>query len=343
MLSMKRGKLGVFFTLVGVVIFIAYLVYTNPFKVLTEVGRFDPVVFGLAVSVNYLGLFSLAVSWYILLRVLGVSITPWRSIQMTFASLFAVWVFPFPSGVEIIRAYLVKDEEGSNHGKAISSVIVSKVYYNISFGAMIAIAAILMYFNGENLPVQSSYVIFVVLFTLVNTLLFGVLLTPNLLRLLYDKSPKWVKKNVFNRIYGEEFLDGFYMLIDEIESSIKQLSMKPLANLLSLFMVAFHWCTGAITAFMVASSLGYQIDFWVIVLIYAVIEFIQQLNVFIPSGLGIVDSGLTGAFILVGVPMGTASAISLLTRLATYWLELVLCGLISFQFGYREALRELIP
>ena len=79
-----------------------------------------------------------------------------------------------------------------------------------------------------------------------------------------------------------------------------------------------------------------------VVLIYAVIEFIQQLNILIPSGLGVVDAGLTGAFILIGVPMETASAISLLTRLATYWFELVLCGLVSFQFGYREALRDYI-
>ena len=88
------------------------------------------------------------------------------------------------------------------------------------------------------------------------------------------------------------------------------------------------------------NSLGYRISSWVIVLIYAVIEFIQQLNILIPSGLGVVDAGLTGAFILVGVPFGSAAAISLLTRLVTYWLELVLCGLVSFQFGYREALRE---
>ena len=111
-------------------------------------------------------------------------------------------------------------------------------------------------------------------------------------------------------------------------------------NILSLLLVGFHWSTGVITAYMVAVSLGYRISFWVIVLIYAVIEFIQQLNILIPSGLGVVDAGFTGAFVIVGVPLGAAAAISLLTRLATYWLELVLCGLVSFQFGYREALRE---
>ena len=50
-------------------------------------------------------------------------------------------------------------------------------------------------------------------------------------------------------------------------------------NILSLLLVGFHWSTGAITAYMVAVSLEYRISFWVILLIYAVIEFIMQLNI----------------------------------------------------------------
>jgi len=251
--------------------------------------------------------------------------------------MFAVWVFPFPSGVEIIRAYLVKDEVGSNHGKAISSAIVSKVYYFISFGVMISIAAFkVLVLDGTELPVAPSYVYFVVLFALLNTVVFGIIIKPNLLRRLYDGSPNWAKVNFFDRIYSSDL--DFYTFIDEMSSAVEQLSKKPFQNLISLAMVAFHWSTGAITAYLVAASLGFEVSFWVIVLIYAVIEFIQQLNILIPSGLGVVDAGLTGAFVLVGAPLGLASAISLLTRLATYWFELIICGLVSFQFGYREAL-----
>jgi uncharacterized protein (TIRG00374 family) len=336
---MKRGKIGAFFTVLGLFIFVVYLIYTNPFKVLTEVGRFDVSVFLIAVGVNYLGLVLLAVSWHILLVVLGISVPLFRSVQITFVSMFAVWMFPFPSGVEIIRAYLIKDEPGSNHGKAISSSIVSKVYYFISFGAMISLAAFkVLVMDRAALPVAPSYVYFVVIFALLNTLVFGIIIKPNLLRRLYDKSPRWAKVNIFDRFYSSDY--DFYTFIGEMDAAIKQLSKKPVENLLSLMMVTFHWSTGAITAYLVATSLGFKTSFWVIVLIYAVIEFIQQLNILIPSGLGVVDAGLTGAFVLIGAPLEVASAISLLTRLATYWFELVLCGLVSFQFGYREVLRD---
>jgi uncharacterized protein (TIRG00374 family) len=186
--------------------------------------------------------------------------------------------------------------------------------------------------------VTPSYVWFVVLFAVLNTFVFGVIMRPSLLKWIYERSPDWIKEKILDKFYGDE--RGFYVFIDEMVESIEMLSKNLFSNLLSLVMVAFHWSTGAITAYLVASSLGFQTSFWVIVLIYAVIEFIQQLNIMIPSGLGVVDAGLTGAFMLIGAPIEMASAISLLTRLATYWFELVLCGMVSFQFGYKEALQE---
>jgi uncharacterized protein (TIRG00374 family) len=339
---MRRGRWGAAFTVFGLVLFITYLTYTNPFKILTEVGRFDPWTFMAAVLVNYVGLFFLSASWFMVLRVLGVEVSLWRSVQITFVSMFTVWMFPFPSGVEIIRSYLVRDSEGGNIGKAVSSVLVSKIYYYISFGVMITLAAVIVtWVNGSGLPVQPVYVWFVVAFALGNTVIIGLVLDPGLLRKVYGRSPEWVKRNLFDRLYSTDLgLGGFSSFIDEVDESMFLLRRNPMENILSLLLVGFHWSTGAITAYMVTVSLGYRISFWVIVLIYAVIEFIQQLNILIPSGLGVVDAGLTGAFVLVGVPLAAAAAISLLTRLATYWLELVLCGLVSFQFGYREALGD---
>ena len=341
---MRHGRWGTAFTVLGFVLFIAYIVYTNPFKVLTEVGRFDSWIFLAAVLINYVGLFFMSASWFILLRALGVQIGLWKSVQITFVSMFAVWIFPFPSGVEIIRAYLVRECEGSNMGKSVSSALVSKVYYSISFGVMITLAAIIITFNnGSGIPIQPVYVWFVVAFALSNILIIRLILNPNLLRKIYKRSPVWVKRNLFDRLYNSDLgLGGLASFIDEVEESILLLRRKPMENILSMILVGFHWSTGAITAYIVAVSLGYQINFWVIVLIYSVIEFIQQLNILIPSGLGVVDVGLTGAFVLVGVPLEAASAISLLTRLSTYWFELILCGVISFQFGYREALREFL-
>jgi glycosyltransferase 2 family protein len=340
---MKRDNWGLVFLAVGVALFVGYIVYSNPFAVLTEVGRFDPLMFLAAIAVNYVGLVFLSASWHILLKGLGFKNSLWESIQVSFVGLFVVWMLPFPSGFELVRAYLIRDKEGGNIGKAVSSVIVSKVYYFISFGLMISIAAIIVRFvNGSDIPIQAGFIWFAVLFALSNMITFAVILTPRIMMWLYERSPEWLNSMIQKRIYSARFgLNSFEQFVNEIQDSIKTLRKRPLENLISLFLVGFHWSTGAITAYMVSISLNEPVNFWVIVLIYAVIEFIQQLNFLIPGGLGIVDAGLAGALVVVGVPLHVAGAISLLTRLATYWSELVLCGFVSFRFGYREALRGL--
>jgi len=87
--------------------------------------------------------------------------------------------------------------------------------------------------------------------------------------------------------------------------------------------------------------MGVYLEFWMTIFIYASIEFVQQLNWFIPSGLGVVDAGLTGALVLSGVPLSLAAAVSLLIRFATNWIELLLYAPIAFNYGYREITEKL--
>ena len=111
MLEKRRSFL---LTSLGVVIFAVYLAYSNPFRVILEVGRLDVIVFILAVAINYLGLFFFAYSWYLLLKVLKVRISLWDGVRAMFVSLFIVWMIPIPVGTEIIRAYMVRDKENSD-------------------------------------------------------------------------------------------------------------------------------------------------------------------------------------------------------------------------------------
>ncbi len=191
---MKRNNWGTFFIAAGVLLFVAYLVYTNPFKVLMEVGRFDSWMFVAAVGVNYVGLVFLSASWHIMLKSLGFKTSLWNAVQISFVGLFVVWMLPFPSGFELVRAYLIRDKEGGNWGKAVSSVIVSKVYYFISFGLMISIAALIVRFvNGSNIPIRHEFIWFAVLFALANMVTFAIILTPKIMLRINEKSPDWLK------------------------------------------------------------------------------------------------------------------------------------------------------
>ncbi len=336
-----RGRLGFLLLLLGVLLFILYLLWTNPFKVLLEAGRLNLPLFLLSILINDTGLLLFAFSWHLLLRGMDVKVSPLKSLSATFISLFVVWLMPIPIGSELIRAYLMRNEEGSNLGKAAASVMIHKAMYNLSFGLLITIAAVIEALRGVSIPIKKGLLLFVILFGVSTSLLFSLILTPSLLRSVYRRLPNWLRLRLERGLNDPQIgAGGFEALINGVEDALSILRSKPLLNFSVLLMVAFQWSTGSITTWLVAMSLGCRIDFWIIVVLYAAVEFIQQLNIIIPGGLGIVDAGLTGSLYLLGLPLSLASAISLLTRLVTYWFELLLCAAFSLHYGYRELLRE---
>lgn len=339
---MLGGKRGLALTSLGLVLFIVYLVYSNPLEALTQLEGFDVGLFLLSIVVNDTGLLLFAVSWWVLLRAMGVGVRLSEAVQATFISLFVVWMFPIPVGSEFIRAYLVRDKGNSSSGKAIASVVIHKTMYNVSFGAIIAVAAVVLTLvYGVEIPLRGDMLGLVLVFSVGSSILFAVILNMRALRWLYGHSPSFIRDRLAGSVEDSRLgLGGFDALVDEIGSAVSSLRPKLFHSAAAFAMVAFQWSTGSITAYLVSLSLGHPVDFWLIVIIYAMVEFVQQFNIFIPGGLGVIDAGLTGAFVLVGVPLSMASAISLLTRLVTYWFEVVVAGFVSFHYGFRESLKE---
>lgn len=338
----KRPRL--IFLAAGLVLFAFYLALSNPFSILLEVGKFHIEPFIMAVAVNNLGLLLFAFSWYIILRSMETDLKLWEAIRVTFVSFFVVWLIPIPNGSEIIRAYLISRKGNPEFGKAVASVVIHKSMYNISFGALIASSAILVLVNKREIPVNNLLILFVVVYAAASSLIFMALLSPRFLRWLHDHMPEGVMRLIAVDPKGiGEVGDRIQRFIGEIEDAVSSLKSRIVQNILALAMVALHWSSGSIATYLVALSLGQRLDVAEVFLVYAVVEFIQQLNIIIPGGVGVIDAGLTGALVLIGSPIQVASAISLLTRLVTYWLEILLSSLFSFHYGYREALRDYLP
>lgn len=307
-----------------------------------EVGRFDIALYAVAIAIDYLGLLLFVASWYLIVRVLGIQLSFWESIQMTFTSLFVGWIAPIPMNTEIVRAYIVKDKTGSNMGKAISSVLVHRAYYNIAFGLIVAVSAFTLVLTGRPIPIQAEIVWLLLIFAIVSSGFFSLVLNPSFLEKVYNKSPEWIKRRIFDKIYNSsQSRGGFHDFITEIEGAVEKLKSNPGLNLLAFAFVAVHWFLGTVTTWVVALSMGVHLDIWITVFIYATIEFIQQLNWFVPSGLGVVDAGLTGALLLSGVPFSLAAAISLLIRFSTNWVELIIYAPIAFNYGYFDITKRL--
>lgn len=334
-------KRSLAFTLIGVVFFLVYLAWANPFAAFAEVGRFNIGVYALAVLIDQIGLLFFAASWYLILRAMRVNLTFWGATQLSFTSLFIGWLVPLPLMTEMVRAYLVKDRSGSNLGKALSSVLVHRSYYNIAFGMIIGGTAIVTIASGREIPINPWVSWFLITFAVLSVAVFSLMLNTRVLSYIYMKSPSWVRRKVFDRFHDPESVEeGFQPVIEDIGEAVDSLRKNMGISLIAFGMLLFHWSAGAITAYLSAEALGVHVDVPTVVFAFAVVEFLQQLNFFIPSGIGLLDAGLAGAFVLAGVPLSTAAAISLLTRLATYWFEVIVCVPVALRFGYKEFLAK---
>ncbi|MCX6648940.1 MAG: flippase-like domain-containing protein [Candidatus Bathyarchaeota archaeon] len=334
-------KRALAFTLVGVVFFAAYLAWANPFAAFAEVGSFNIGIYAVAIIIDLIGLLLWAASWYLILRAMKVKISLWGTTQLSFTSLFIGWLAPLPLMTEMVRAYLIKDRSSSNLGKGLSSVLVHRSYYNIAFGAVIGGTALLTLASGREIPINPGVCLFLTAFALISVVVFSLMLNTRALRYIYGKSPQWVRRNVFDRFHDPESgEEGFGPVIEDIGEAVRDLRAGMGLNLAAFVMLLFHWSAGAVTAYLSAEALGVHLEVSTVVFAFAVVEFLQQMNFFIPSGIGLLDAGLAGALVLAGVPLSTAAAISLLTRIATYWLEVLVCVPVAFRFGYKEFLAK---
>lgn len=334
-------KRALAFTGIGVVFFVIYLIWANPFVVFAQVGVFNISIYAIAIIIDLIGLLLWSTSWYLILKAMRVKIDLWETTQLSFTSLFIGWLAPLPLMTEMVRAYLIKDRSTSNLGKGLSSVLVHRSYYNIAFGVVIGGTALLTVASGREIPINTEVCLFLTAFALISVVVFSLMLNTRALRYIYGKSPAWVKSKVFDRYRDPESgEEGFTSMIADIGEAVRDMRAEMGLNILAFAMLLFHWSAGAITAYLSAEALGVHLEVSTIVFAYAVVEFLQQMNFFIPSGIGLLDAGLAGALVLAGVPLSMAAAISLLTRLATYWLEVVVCVPFAFRFGYKEFLAK---
>lgn len=342
--SSLANRKALLLTLFGVALFVAYVAWANPFAAFAEVGAFNYNYYIVAVLVDQIGLFFFAASWYLILKAMRVRIDIRGAVQLTYTSLFINWLAPLPLMTEMVRAYLVKDRSDSNIGKGLSSVLVHRAYYNIAFGLIIGVTVVATLASGRDIPINPEVSWFLTIFAVLSAVVFALSLNTRVLHYIYSKSPAWVKRNVFDKLHNPEVKEeGFGPIIDDIGDAVAHLKAGLGYNLLAFGMLLFHWSAGAITAYLSAEALGVHLDASTVVFAFAIVEFLQQLNFFIPSGLGILDAGLAGAFVLAGVPLSTAAAISLLTRLSTYWFEVLVCAPVAMRFGYKDFLSKYFP
>jgi uncharacterized protein (TIRG00374 family) len=272
---------------------------------------------------NFLGV----VRWRIFLRMLGMRLPFWKSVQVCLVALFCNTFLLGAVGGDLVRAgYLIR--RGFGKTESLLSVVMDRVS---GLGALIVYTVALTAWNYEWLmrsPDVVKLFAFVIVYQFVALLLIAVSLYVSV-RGVTNRLPKWAPFPEFVRKFGT----GFAQLAHDWKGSMQAVALS-LAMLIGYF--AVFWTT--------ARAFGLGISFIDLSTLVPVADVISALPISI-GGLGVRE----GTFVvllgqLTGVPKAMAVSVSLVGYLVNTSWGLIGAALMPFFKGIvRDARQAATP
>jgi len=316
--------------LLGISIFILYLFFVDFSKIIEVFMKVNLVIFSIAVLATLLDITFFAFTWHYLLRALSVKVNFFRSLSYVLVGILVDIIVPAESvSGEVSKIYLM-GKDGEDVGKVSATLIIQRVYGMVLHAATLAIACICMFMMNYSLP---SPVVYFVEVTIGLTLLFLALIAA--LCSKRELTWKFLNKIVdfFSRIIPERFnIKGWERSAEKIlntfYSSLSFLLKSPAKMLISIFSAISSWTFCLLISKLVFYSLGSEVPFIIVAIVYSLSMIIQSMPAGIPSEVGVTEIVMSSLYAMFGVPLSVSTAATILVRLLTVWLRCIL-GLIA--------------
>lgn len=259
--------------------------------------------------------------WKIILDVVDESPKFTTVITMLLASLFGNNITPSAAGGEPLRAYLLREVEGTPFEIGFASSTADRVFEFLPFVLISIIASLLLL--SWNIPLFTR--IIVIIMIVLSTLLFGILIYAgvrkeitqriivSLAKSVYPTFIRITKKDMsFNEIkeklifYINRFSSGFVTALQDRKVFV-------IGFTLSFAM----WGLDMLRMYVCFSSLGTYPPIVPLIIIYTIGILISLLPL-LPGAWGIREATLIGLFAVVGVSADVVMAASIIDRLASY-------------------------
>lgn len=274
--------------------------------------------------------------WKLILDVVDTSPKFSTVMMMLFASLFGNNVTPSAAGGEPLRAYLLREVEGTPFEIGFASSTADRVFEFLPF-VLISIIAALFLLSWDIPPVTR---IFVIAMIIVSIFIFGILIYAGLkkeitqrimisiAKSIYPTFIRLSKKDIsFSEIrekiifYINRFSGGFITALQDRKVFI-------MAFLLSFIM----WGLDMLRMYVCFGSLGVYPPILPLVIIYTIGILISLLPL-LPGAWGIREATLIALFAVVGVSADVVMAASLIDRLASYIIPTIIGALAALYYG----------
>jgi len=331
-------KTGAVVIAAGLLVFLLYLYFFVPFgEFYDSIQQVDPFLYSLAFGSMLLSTAFYSLAWQRLLDLLSVKCSFLKSLQIVWVGSFVDLLVPAESiSGDISRAYLMSRESGENTGKVVASIIGHRVLsMTITLGGLV-ISSVYFALNYHPPPLVLEFVSLIGLGTITAMIL---ILYFSRRREDTDKIVSWIigllvrlsrGRWKFERLKesAEKMLKAFHNGIDTLTAQKSRLALPG-------FLAIVAWALDLLISVLVFRALKAQVPFSTIAIVYSISIAIQTAPVGIPGEAGILEVVMTSLYTLLNVDIGVAAAATILTRVITLWLRLLIGGLTIQWLGIK--------
>jgi hypothetical protein len=335
---LRLARLGItgIMLIVGGAIFIGYLYFVGFLHVISVIESLNVSIFLSTILIDLSAIVIYALSWKILV---GKNVLKVRdSIEIVLISIFGDLMIPTGSvSAEIIRITLTTKKTRLRAGEVTATVLLHRLLLGTTFGIVLAISIVALVFGSKViLPQFLLFLILAVIFFALGVLgIYASFNARRFMKIVEDWSTRiyWLVKLLRIKIDIQEFrsrvMEGYEMFSDAI-TSIKRGTI-----LVSALMLIVQWFILALIPYLMFISLNHPEPFQVILVVSILISMIQTIPIGIPGLVGVIEISMTAFFIGFGIPADIAASATILTRLITFWFELLIGAVVASFEGVR--------
>jgi uncharacterized protein (TIRG00374 family) len=331
-LSLKRA---IPFLLAGILIFIVYLYF---FVGITEIvnilKRVNLLYYSSAVVFLFLTVLVNALTWQYFLRPLSVKATLRKTFLFTWIAIFVDILVPAEAiSGDASKVYLMAKESGENAGKVVASVVSHRILAMVMSLGSLAFSAVALYIFEYELPALIFNLILLVIVGTAIAIFFILLcsIKETLTKRIVDAVLRFLAFVSRGRLNLGSMRNKASKALCSFHGSIGFLRKNPRSLLPPVFFAIVSWLFSVFLSYLVFLSLGQQVSFVLIMIVYSISLNVQSIPLGIPAEVGVVEIMMTSLYGLLGVEAGIAAAATVLIRLLTVWLRLVV-GLVAIQW-----------
>lgn len=343
------GRKNIVFMASGLVAFILYLWFfvgfDGLFSLLSSLNMYEySLFFSLAIGALFLGVFFDSLIWHSLLDALSVKVKLRKIFVYNWIGNFVELIIPGATiGGEVARIALAQKETRNDTGIAAATVIGSRIISTFVYSAGLLIGFTLLLLTHQ-LPI---YLITPVILVAVGTasiiaLIFIVAFKEGAVQKIVNLTYLIAKRVIKNPIRLENFINKIYSTLTSFSEVFKTFKANPRYLIKPAIYAIMAWMFSLLVYLFIFYSLGFMsISLIDLATVYCVITTVETMTAGVP--VGAVEVTMINLFAAYGVPIAVAGAATTLSRLLTFWCQILVGYPMVEWIGAKSIIKESMP